>query len=652
MARIAAGAKHSKQQLAGDRLAAGQKEQHQQQKERNAKATTQQPHRQPEGKRATEAAEQPAQQKQESKLQQAHGSAGALAGPQTQAKSQEGMLIKAAAGAPAGKQAPPAEARAKHAEPRQSAGAATAAEPLVAQAGGCQAMLQGQGAADKEPAANAQQQQPPPPSKASKGSLLQNQLHGLTSAQSQQLCSQAGPTAQSHAQDQAQKPCGLPAQPATAQHQPRLSQAGPAEQLQLQAPVVVFSQPQHQHSALQLLRQAAESPAGWPVAQQPQGADPGGCWAPLQHQGLQPGTQWAHQLGLTSGQVQQPQLPLHQQQQLLLLAQLQAQLAPGPSGGSSMSSVPVQGTQTALAAALAAIRSRERQTLPAVVLAAACQPLADPTADALRAQASPLASGPRLAEQGLPQVPRSDLQPPLSGAAAAGPAAPAALGNDNFDWAAWMQPEDLAGGIAGRTKRQASRRQLQSQHQQADFAADPDFTLPVEEFNSGRQHRQPAARVQPSEQPTSKQKRARSSGQQPLRQGKRRKAPPWEEATEDSAAAAGPGSAAEGQSLPAAARSRRSAPRGQNAQRPRRSTKPSKGWGQRQQQGSRSSHDGSPAVGTSSSDPEISEAEGPHLPNQALGKSRLSNRSTGVDVSQQPAARLTRRALHGAVSNK
>ena len=656
MARISAGAKASGKQLGRERLAAGQTQQHQQQKERAAKAPAQQPHRQSEKRRATETAQQTAQRQQEGRPQQAHGCAGALAGSQPEAKPQQRMHeSKAAAEPPAGQQAPPAEASSKHAEPRQSNGATTAAELLVA--GGRQAILQSQGTAEKGPAADAQQQQQPLPSIVLKGSLLQNQLSGRSDAQSQQLSSQAGTAEQWHAQDQAKKPCGLPAEPGPAQHQQLLSQADPAEQMHLQSLAQVLTQPEHRQLALQSLRQAAGSPAACLVAQQPQGADSGGWWAPQQHQGLQPDPRWVQQLSLTNGYVQQPQPTMHQQQQLLLLARLQAQLAHGPSGGSSMSTVPVQGTQTALAAALAASRSRDRQPLPSVVLAAPSQPLVDPTADALRAaRASLPASGPRLAEQGQcgmsSCVALAEPQPPLSGAAAAVSAAPAALGNDNFDWAAWMQPEDLVGGIAGRTKRQASRTQPRSQHQQAASIADPDFTSPADEFDPRRQRqrRRPVAqhRAQPSEQPAGKHKRARSSGQQPLRQGKRRKAPPWEDASEDSAAAAGPGSAAEGQSLPAAAR-RRGAVRQQQAERPRRDAKPSKGWGRRQQQGSQSSHDRSPAAGTSSSDPEISEAEGPHLPSQALGKSRLSNLSAGVGASQQPAARLTRRASQEAV---
>ena len=659
MARIAAGANQSGKQLGRQRLAAGLTEQHQQPKERDAKAPVQQLLQQPEEKRATQPAGQTGQHQQEGKPQQAQGGVGSLAGTQDKAQPPQGMQrSQAAAEPPERQQTPAAVARAKHAEPKQRSEATTAAGTLVAQAEDHQPLLQSQGPAEEERAAHPQQrQQPPPPLIAVKGSLLQNQLSGLSDAQSQQLSSQAGPTVQLQARVQAQKPSGLPAEPATAQHQQPLSQAGPAEQLQLQAAVQMLSRPEHQNPALQSLRRAAESPAASLVAQQPQGADLGAWWAPQQHQGLQPEPQWVQQLRLTHGYVQQPQQPLHQQQQLLLLAQLHAQLAHGASRGLSVSPVPAQGSDTALAAALAASRSQAAQMLPAVVLAVSSQPLADPTADALRAaQASPLAPGQRLAEQGQcnvpPQVSLADPQLPLSGAAAAASAAPAALGNDNFDWAAWMQPEELVGGIAGRTKRQASRRQPpQSQHEQAASAGDPDFTFPVGESATGRQRRRSAAQhmAQSSEQPPSRQKRARSSGQQPLRQGTRRKAPPWEEASEDGVVAAGLGSAAEGRPLPAAARSRRSAIRGQHTQRPRRGAKPSKGLGRRRQQGSRSSHDGSPAAGTSSSDPEISEAEGPHLPSQALGKSRLSTMSAGVAVSQQPAARLTRRASLEAV---
>ena len=658
MARIAAGANQSGKQLSRERLAAGKTERHQQPEEQDdAKAPVQQLLQQPEEKRATRPAEQTGQHQQVSKPQQAQGGVGSLAGAQNKAEPPQGMQkSKAAAEPPAGQETPAAVAKGQHAEPQQRSEATTAAGTLMAQAEDHQTLLQSP--AEKEQAAHTQQhQQQPPPFMAMQGSLLQNQLSGLSDAQSQQLSSQAGPTVQLQARGQARKPSGLPAEPATAQHQQPLSQAGPAEQLQLQAVVQMLSRPEHQNPALQSLRRAAESPAAWLMAQQPQGADLGAWWAPQQHQGLQPEPQWVQQLNLTNGYVQQPQKTQDQQQQRLLLAQLRAQLARGASGGSFVSPVSAQGNDTALAAALAASMSQGAQTLPAVALAAPNQPLADPTADALRAaQSSPLAPVQRLAEQGQcgmpPQVPLADLQPPLSGAAAAASAAPAALGNDNFDWAAWMQPEELVGGIAGRTKRQASRRQPpQSQHEQAASAADPDFTLPVEESAPGRQRRRSAAQhmAQSSEQPPSRQKRARSRGQQPLRQGTRRKAPPWEEASEDGVAAAGPGSAAEGRPVPAAARSRRSAARGQHAQRPRQGTRPSKGLGRRRQQGSRSFHDGSPAGGTSSSDPEISEAEGPHLPSQALGKSRLSSMTAGVAVGQQPAARLTRRASLEAV---
>ena len=659
MARISAGAKHSGKQLGRDRLAAEPTGQHQQHKERDARARAQQLRRQSKEKCASEPVQQTAQQQQEGKPQQAQGRVGALAGPAIEAEPPQGLHEgKVVAEPPVGQQAQ--AARGRHAEHKQRSGATTAAESRVAQAAGRKAMLQSQGAAEKEQAAHAQQQQQQlPPSMVLKGSLLQNRLSGLTDAQSQQAPAQAGTAEHLKAQDQAQKPVGLPAEPATAQHQQLLPWASPTEQLQVQALAQLLSQNERQNSALQSQWQAAESPAAWLVARQPQGAEPGGLWAPQQHQGLQPGTQWAQQLGLANGHVQQPQLALHHQQQLLLLAQLQAQLACGASGGSFMSPVSAQGNQTALAAALAAVRSQGRQTLPSVVLAAPSQPLAEPTAGALHAaQASPLAPGPRLAEQGQcgmpPQAPLAEPQPPHSKADAAASAAPAALGSDNFDWATWMHPEGLVGGIAGRIKRQASRRQLQSQQEQAAPAADPDFTFPTEESGPGRQRRRPAAQhsVQRSEQPPSKGKRARSSGQQPLRQGKRRKAPPWEKVSEDVMAAAGPGSAAEGQFLPAAARSRRGAVRGQQAQRPRRGAKPSKGWGRRQQQGSLSSHEGSPAAGSSSADPEISEAEGPHLPSQALGKSRLSNVSAGVRASQQPAARLTRRASQEAVLNE
>ena len=623
MARISAGAKHSGRQLGRDRLAAEPTGQHQQHKERDARARAQQLRRQSKEKCASEPVQQTAQQQQEGKPQQAQGRVGALAGPAIEAEPPQGLHEgKVVAEPPVGQQAQ--AARGRHAEHKQRSGATTAAELRVAQAAGRKAMLQSQGAAEKEQAAHAQQQQQQlPPSMVLKGSLLQNRLSGLTDAQSQQAPAQAGTAEHLKAQDQAQKPVGLPAEPATAQHQQLLPWASPTEQLQVQALAQLLSQNERLNSALQSQWQAAESPAAWLVARQPQGAEPGGLWAPQQHQGLQPGTQWAQQLGLANGHVQQPQLALHHQQQLLLLAQLQAQLACGASGGSFMSPVSAQGNQTALAAALAAVRSQGRQTLPSVVLAAPSQPLAEP-------------------------------QPPHSKADAAASAAPAALGSDNFDWATWMHPEGLVGGIAGRIKRQASRRQLQSQQEQAAPAADPDFTFPTEESGPGRQRRRPAAQhsVQRSEQPPSKGKRARSSGQQPLRQGKRRKAPPWEKVSEDVMAAAGPGSAAEGQFLPAAARRRRGAVRGQQAQRPRQGAKPSKGWGRRQQQGSLSSHEGSPAAGSSSADPEISEAEGPHLPSQALGKSRLSNVSAGVRASQQPAARLTRRASQEAVLNE